>query len=134
MVMSINEIKQVIYEADKKIRNLVMFASPSMVKSIKEALPSIEEKIVIQETEWVKDGQVVVVGRETFEKWVNHDFDCKVESEQESFINKLCVSEKVCEHDKKVVLDKISKTIEPLRHLSFDEMSDIERRILEVIK
>ncbi len=75
MVMSINEIKQVIYEADKKIRNLVMFASPSMVKSIKEALPSIEEKIVIQETEWVKDGQVVVVERETFEKWVNHDFD-----------------------------------------------------------
>lgn len=74
MVMSINEIKQVIYEADKKIRNLVMFASPSMVKSIKEALPSIEEKIVIQETEWVKDGQVVVVERETFEKWVNHDF------------------------------------------------------------
>lgn len=80
MVMSINEIKQVIYEADKKIRNLVMFASPSMVKSIKEALPSIEEKIVIQETEWVKDGQVVVVGRETFEKWVNHDFDYKAES------------------------------------------------------
>lgn len=79
--MSINEIKQVIYEADKKIRNLVMFASPSMVKSIKEALPSIEEKIVIQETEWVKDGQVVVVGRETFEKWVNHDFDYKAESE-----------------------------------------------------
>ena len=54
--MSISEIKQVIYEADKKIRHLVMFASPSTVKAIKEALPSIEEKIVIQETEWVKDG------------------------------------------------------------------------------
>ena len=81
MVMSIGEIKQVIYEADKKIRNLVMFASPSMVKAIKEALPSIEEKIVIQETEWVKDGQAVVVERETFEKWVNHDFDYKAESE-----------------------------------------------------
>jgi uroporphyrinogen-III synthase len=87
MVMSINEIKQVIYEADKKIRNLVMFASPSMVKSIKEALPSIEEKIVIQETEWVKDGQVVVVGRETFEKWVNHDFDYKAESEGQDAIS-----------------------------------------------
>ena len=48
---------------------------------IKEALPSIEEKIVIQETEWVKDGQVVVVERETFEKWVNHYFDYKAESE-----------------------------------------------------
>lgn len=81
MVMSINEIKQAIYEADKVSRNLVMFASPSMVKAIKEALPNIEEKIVIQETEWVKDGQAVVVERATFEKWVNRDFDCKAESE-----------------------------------------------------
>lgn len=74
MVMSIGEIKQVIYEADKKIRNLVMFASPPMVKAIKEALPRIEEKIVIKETEWVKDGQAVVVEREIFEKCVNNDF------------------------------------------------------------
>lgn len=69
MEMSINEIKQAIYEADKKIRHLVMFARPSTVKAIKEALPSIEEKIVIQETEYVKDGEAVVVERETLEKW-----------------------------------------------------------------
>ena len=34
--------------------------------------------------------------------------------EQESFINKLCVSEKVCEHDKQMVLDKIRAEIESL--------------------
>lgn len=44
MEMSINEIKQVIYKADKKIRHLVMFANPSTVKAIKEAFPNIEEK------------------------------------------------------------------------------------------
>lgn len=35
----------------------------------------------MEEIEWVKDGQAVVVARETFEKWVNHDFDYKSESE-----------------------------------------------------
>jgi hypothetical protein len=52
---------------------------------------------------------------------------------QEPFINKPCVSEKVCEHDKNVVLDKIAKIIEPLRHLSIDEMSGIEWDVLRVI-
>lgn len=32
--------------------------------------------------------------------------------EQEPFINKPCVSEKVCEHDKQMVLDKIRAEIE----------------------
>lgn len=32
--------------------------------------------------------------------------------EQESFINKPCVSEKQCEHDKNVVLDKIRAEID----------------------
>lgn len=31
------------------------------------------------------------------------------------------------------ILDKITKLIEPLRHLSFDEMTDIEWQILQVI-
>ena len=31
---------------------------------------------------------------------------------QESFINKPCISEKVCEHDKQMVLDKIRAEIE----------------------
>lgn len=35
--------------------------------------------------------------------------------EQEPFMNKACVSNKVCEHDKEVVLDKIRAEIEQLR-------------------
>lgn len=37
------------------------------------------------------------------------------ELEQEPFMNKACVSNKVCEHDKEVVLDKIRAEIEQLR-------------------
>ena len=35
--------------------------------------------------------------------------------EQEPFINKPCISEKVCEHDKNVVINKIRTEIEQLR-------------------
>ena len=41
--------------------------------------------------------------------------------EQESFINKPCVSEKPCEHDKNVVLDKIAKEITDNSYLSYDD-------------
>ena len=38
------------------------------------------------------------------------------ELEQEPFINKPCVSEKVCEHDKQMVLNKIRAKIEDLTY------------------
>ena len=44
--------------------------------------------------------------------------------EQEPFINKPCISEKVCEHDKQIVLDKIRAEIEKeLCHSIRDEYS-----------
>ena len=45
--------------------------------------------------------------------------------EQEPFFNKPCVSEKTCEHDKNVVLDKIRAEIESYK-LSEDELSDMD--------
>ena len=54
------------------------------------------------------------------------------ELEQEPFINKACVSNKVCEHDKEVVLDKIRTDIQRLRDCScycsdgvIDDVEDI---------
>lgn len=41
------------------------------------------------------------------------DFYCRP-LEQEPFINKPCVSEKACEHDKQMILDKIRAEIEQL--------------------
>ena len=45
--------------------------------------------------------------------------------EQEPFINKPCVSEKVCEHDKQMVLDKIRAEIEQAE-FSLDKSSDFQ--------
>ena len=47
------------------------------------------------------------------------------ELEQEPFINKLCVSSGVCEHDKNKVLDNIRAEIEPTRKM-YLEMNDID--------
>lgn len=44
--------------------------------------------------------------------------------QQEPFINKPCVSEKVCEHDKQIVLDKIRAEIE--QHCNITVGSDNE--------
>ena len=44
---------------------------------------------------------------------VLEDFEVAIKAlEQEPFINKPCVSEKVCEHDKQMVLNKIRAEIE----------------------
>ena len=46
--------------------------------------------------------------------------------EQEPFINKACVSNKVCEHDKKVALDKIRAEIKQLRNFRAENY-DLEK-------
>lgn len=46
------------------------------------------------------------------------------ELEQEPFINKACVSNKVCEHDKEVVLDKIRAEIMRLDDINPDYPMD----------
>lgn len=51
--------------------------------------------------------------------------------EQEPFINKACVSNKVCEHDKKVVLDKIRTEIEEAQ--TYDGIYIDRAYVLEII-
>lgn len=70
---------------------------------------------------------------ETKCKMISNILTAKPHYFEEPFINKPCVSSKVCEHDKQKVLDKITEIVEPLRHLSIDEMSGIEWQILRVI-
>lgn len=64
----------------------------------------------------LKQAKSVPYRKATFIK-VNELLD---ELEQEPFMNKACVSSKVCEHDKEVVLDKIRAEIDKARFIDKD--------------
>ena len=67
--MTIDEIKQAIHKADLALRPWIVFASPSDAKAIREALPRIEEKVVIQETDVIESGKAIAIEREKLEVW-----------------------------------------------------------------
>ena len=69
MGMKIEEIKQALHKADLALRPWIVFASPSDAKAIKEALPRIEEEVVIQETEAIESGKAIAIEREKLEAW-----------------------------------------------------------------
>lgn len=69
MGMTIEEIKQALHKADLQLRPWIVFASPSAAKAIKEALPRIEEEVVIQETEAIESGKAIAIKREKLEVW-----------------------------------------------------------------
>ena len=69
MGMSIVEIKQALHKADLALRPWIVFASQSDAKAIREALPRIEEEVVIQETEAVESGKAIAIEREKLEAW-----------------------------------------------------------------
>ena len=75
MGMSIEEIKQAIHKADLTLRPWVVFASPSDARAIKEALPRIEEEIVIQETEAIENGKAIAIERKKLEAWTYGNVD-----------------------------------------------------------
>lgn len=69
MGMSIEEIKQALHETDLRIRPWIVFANPSDAEAIKEALPRIEEEVVIQETDLIENGKAIAIKREELEAW-----------------------------------------------------------------
>ena len=69
MEMSIDEIKQALHKADLALRPWCVFANPTDAKAIREALPRIEEEVVIQETEAIESGKVIAIEREKLEAW-----------------------------------------------------------------
>lgn len=68
--MTIDEIKQAFHKADLMLRHWIVFASPSDAKTIKEALPRIEEEVIIQETEAIESGKAIAIEREKLEEWM----------------------------------------------------------------
>lgn len=67
MGITIEEVKQALHKADLQMRPWIVFANPKDAKAIKEALPRIEEEVVIQETEAVEIGRAIAIEREKLE-------------------------------------------------------------------
>ena len=67
--MTIDKIKQALHKADLALRPWCVFANPTDAKAIREALPRIEEEVVIQETELIESGKAIVMKREELEAW-----------------------------------------------------------------
>lgn len=75
MGMNIEAIKQALHVADLKLRPWIVFANPSDAKAIREALPRIEEEVVIQETEAIESGKAIAIEREKLEVWTSGNVD-----------------------------------------------------------
>lgn len=71
MGMSVEEIKRALHKADLALRPNIVFVNPADAKTIKDAVPEIDKKIVIKETEFVEQGKAYVIDRR---KWANNDF------------------------------------------------------------
>ena len=71
MGMSIEEIKRALHKADLALRPNIVFVNPSDAKAIREALPRIEEEVVIQETDAIESGKAIAIEREKLEAWTD---------------------------------------------------------------
>lgn len=72
--MTIDEIKKALHKADLTLRPNILFVNPSDAKAIKDAVPEIDEKIVIKESEFIEKGKGYVIDRRWWDKWANNDF------------------------------------------------------------
>ncbi|MDT3387702.1 MAG: hypothetical protein LIR46_08090 [Bacteroidota bacterium] len=106
-----------------------------------------------QESTTKNDLEVDCISRKAVEriinKWLSHsDYELKDHiysmtekihnlpsvTPQEPFINKPCVSEKQCEHDKNVILDKIREEVESIEHYGTNDGNDFWLRTPDEIK
>lgn len=67
--MTIDEIKQALHKADLTLRPNIIFVNPSDAKTIKDAFPEIDEKIVLKESDLVEQGKAYVIDRRRWDEW-----------------------------------------------------------------
>ena len=66
-----NEILKVAHRFDLINRPYIIFLHPHDAEKFKEILPDIERIVVVEISEFVKQGNVIVIEREKFESWMN---------------------------------------------------------------
>ncbi len=67
--MTIDEIKQALHKADLELRPNIIFVNPLDAKTIKDAFPEIDEKIVLIESELIEKGKAYEIDRRKWDEW-----------------------------------------------------------------
>lgn len=70
--MTIDEIKKALHKSDLTLRPNIIFVNPLDAKAIKDAVPEIDEKIVLKESELVEKGKAYVIDRRKWDEWANN--------------------------------------------------------------
>lgn len=66
---TIDDLKQIIHKWDLIKCPQIAIAQPSVIKTLKEQIPDIEEKIVLKEADYVDPDKIIVIERAELEKW-----------------------------------------------------------------
>lgn len=67
--ITIDDLKKVIHKWDLIKRPQIAIAQPSVIKTLKEQIPDIEEKIVLEEADYVDPDKIIVIERAELENW-----------------------------------------------------------------
>jgi flagellar biosynthesis/type III secretory pathway protein FliH len=65
MGMTIDEIRQLLNKADLMLRPNILFVNPSDAKIIRDAIPNIDSKIILTETDYIERGKCYLMNRKS---------------------------------------------------------------------
>ena len=71
--MTIDEIRQVLNKADLMLRPNILFVNPSDAKIIRDAIPNIDRKIIIEESNYIETGKSYLMDRRSLGIWAESE-------------------------------------------------------------
>jgi hypothetical protein len=63
--MTLDEIRQALNKADLMLRPNILFVNPSDAKIIRDAIPNIDMKIIIEESNYIETGKSYLMNRKS---------------------------------------------------------------------
>ena len=74
--MTIDAIKKTIEEWDRILRPWVVIMNPEDAKLLREGLPDLDERVVVQESVAVNRGKFYLIERKKFDEWTWGGLTC----------------------------------------------------------
>ena len=67
--MTIENIKKTLKEWDRMLRPWVVFMNPKDAEILREGLPDLNERVVVQESIAIDRGKIICIEREKLDEW-----------------------------------------------------------------